>query len=86
MPTQRLDGAHLATVTYSAMAPALSVGRHTVPLMPTQAMKAGGLGPEAEWPAEALVDLHALGKGVIWALLLEGMAAFSFYAVWQLLH
>jgi len=86
MPTQRFNGVHPATVTYSALAPALPVGRYAVPIMTSPATKGEAMSAEADWPAEAFVDLHALGKGVVWALLIEGVAAFCFYAVWQLLH
>jgi hypothetical protein len=45
----------------------------------------GYIGPTAEWPADAVVDYRALGKGVSWALGMEGAAALFIYFTWHLL-
>ena len=40
----------------------------------------------AEWPPEAIVDGRKLGKGLRWALTIEGIAALIFYGAWYLRH
>ncbi|MGO8757024.1 MAG: hypothetical protein ACLQG3_02765 [Terracidiphilus sp.] len=53
---------------------------------PPQEMEAGSVSPESEpeWPPDAVVDLRLLGRGVRWALAIEGVAALSVYVVWYL--
>ncbi len=84
MPTQRFDDIHPATALPSLLSPQLHMSSYAAPLMQTQGMKAGAIRVEAEWPAEAIVNLRDLGRGVGWALGIEGAAALSFYAVWHL--
>ncbi len=43
-------------------------------------------GPQAEWAAEAIVDLRRVVAGVSCALLIEGAVALSIYATWNLWH
>jgi len=37
-----------------------------------------------EWPVDAVVDQEALGRGVRWALGIEGVAALGIYILWHL--
>ncbi|MGA2206550.1 MAG: hypothetical protein ABSG10_07440 [Terracidiphilus sp.] len=86
MATQRFDGVRLAAVSPSLLAPPLHMSSYAAPPMQTQGVKAGAIRTEAEWPAEAIVNLRDLGRGVGWALGIEGAAAFIIYAVWYLRH
>jgi hypothetical protein len=47
-------------------------------------MRAGAISADAEWPAEAIVNLSNLARGVRWALAIEGAAALGIYAIWHL--
>jgi hypothetical protein len=47
-------------------------------------MRAGTISADTEWPAEAIVNLRDLARGVRWALAIEGAAALGIYAVWHL--
>jgi hypothetical protein len=49
-------------------------------------LSAGGPNAEAEWPPEGIVNVHDLGKGVGWALAIEGAAALAICLVWHLWH
>lgn len=49
-------------------------------------MRAGTISADTEWPAEAIVNLRDLTRGVRWALAIEGAAALGIYAVWYLWH
>jgi hypothetical protein len=44
------------------------------------------LGTDAKRPAESIVNLRLLGKGVGWALGIEGAMAMCAYAIWWLWH
>jgi len=41
---------------------------------------------EAEWPFEGIVNRRDLGRGVAWALAIEGAAALVICLAWHLLH
>lgn len=62
------------------------MGSYAAPLMEPRGLDAAAMSPEAEWPPEAIVDLRALGRGVCWALAIEGAAALCFYGAWHLWH
>jgi hypothetical protein len=49
-----------------------------------QGLETSSVSPESERPDEAVVDLRLLGRGVRWALAIEGVAAMSIYVVWYL--
>jgi hypothetical protein len=51
-----------------------------------QVLRSGAVRADTEWPAAAIVNLHLLGKGVGWALAIEGAAALSIYGIWYLWH
>lgn len=95
MPTQRLDDARLAgTSTFllssrlqtSRPSPRLQMSSYAGPLIRTQVMRPGAVSAEAEWPAEAFVKFRDLGRGVRWALAIEGAAALSICGLWYLCH
>jgi hypothetical protein len=41
--------------------------------------------PNPEWAEEAVENLRHVGRGVVWALTIEGAAALCAYVLWQLL-
>ena len=86
MQSQRFNDAHLAVASPSLLSPRLQMSSDATPLLRSQVMKAGAVVAEAEWPAEAIVNLRDLGRGVSWALAIEGAAALSLLAVWYLWH
>jgi len=86
VPTQQFDGIHPATAMPSLLSQPLQMSSYAAPLIQAPRMKAGAMCAEAEWPAEAFVNLRNLGRGVSWALGIEGAAALTIYAVWHLWH
>jgi hypothetical protein len=62
----------------------LQMSSVAAPFTQGHALEAGAMGPEAECPAQAVVDLRRLGKGVCWALGIEGAAALCLYLIWDL--
>ena len=50
------------------------------------AVGAGTMSPETEWPEQKVVDLRCLARGVRWALTIEGAAGLCVYAIWHLLR
>jgi len=86
VPTQRIDDINPAAALPSLLAPQLHMSSYAAPLIQTHRMKADAMSAEAEWPAEAVVNLRDLGRGVSWGRAIEGAAALTIYAVWYLWH
>lgn len=86
MATQPFDNAHLLTASPSLLAPQLQMNSYAATQAGTNSLSSGAVRAVAEWPAEAIVDLHLLGKGVGWALAIESAAALSIYGIWYLWH
>jgi len=84
VPTQRFDNIPLAAASTSLLSPRVQMSSYAAPLTRTHVMRAGAISADAEWPAEAIVNLSDLGRGVRWALAIEGAAALGIYAVWHL--
>lgn len=80
MPNHGLQTARVAALPALPLSPPLGL----TPLAGARPIGTGIGHDIAEWPAEALVNLHDLGKGVRWALAIEGVAALTIYAAWQL--
>jgi hypothetical protein len=57
---------------------------YAAPLRLAHVYDAGALRQNPEWHQQAVVDLHALGRGVRWAFAIEGGAALLIYAIWSL--
>jgi hypothetical protein len=86
MATQPFDNAHLLAVSPSLLAPQLQMSSYAATLAGANVLRSGAVRTDAEWPAEAIVNLHLLGKGVGWALAIESAAALSIYGIWYLWH
>jgi hypothetical protein len=65
--------------------PALASTRYVTPSAPAGVPDAA-TGPQAEWAAEAIVNLRNVVAGVSCAFLIEGAVALSIYATWNLWH
>jgi hypothetical protein len=79
MPTQFLNNA-------LPLAPRTQMASYADPLAGTQIARGGASRAGIEWPAEAIVNLRLLAKGISWALAIEGATALSVCAVWYLCH
>ena len=66
------------------MNPGMPMGSYAPPL--PGAVDAGDIPQEGDWGREPIVDGSKLYKGVLWALLIEGIVAFLLYAAWWLCH
>jgi hypothetical protein len=95
MPTQRLDDAHLSAVSTSLLPPRrqtslvepfLQLSRYPAPYFLAEVIRPRAASAETEWPAEAFVDVGDLGRGVSWALAIEGAVALSICGLWYLCH
>jgi hypothetical protein len=86
MATQPFDNVHLLTASPSLLAPQLQMSSYAPTVAGADALESGAVRADAEWPAEAIVNLHRLGKGVCWALGIEGATALSIYGIWYLWH
>lgn len=79
MPTQSLNDALL-------LAPRTQIASYADPSAGTRIARSGGSRAGFEWPAEAVVNLRLLAKGVGWALAIEGTTALSVCGLWYLCH
>ena len=52
----------------------------------TEWLDVGALHGEAEYPPDAIVNHHDLGKGLSWALAIEAAATLIVYAIWHVCH
>lgn len=86
MPTRSFDKSSLVTISSAPPSPTLKMSSYAAPVLRPRASENDTLSPESEWPPEAVVDVRLLGKGVGWALAIEGVAAFTLYAIWHLWH
>lgn len=84
MPIQRFVNMPLAAASTSLLSPGVQMSSYVAPLTRSQVMRPGAISAGAEWPAEAIVNLSDLARGVRWALAIEGAAAVGIYAVWHL--
>ena len=77
---QNYRDAHSAAST-PQLAPLAPMSSYSFPVLRTEGMSVDATKAQAEWPAEAVVNHHDLGKGVRWALAIEGAAAMCIYAI-----
>ena len=84
MSVQRFDDAPFLAASSSLFSSPLQMSSYASTLPRPQGLSAGGPQAEAERPADAIVNLRDLGRGVGWALVIEGAAALSLYGLWRL--
>jgi len=82
--TQRFDDAHLVAASPSLLVPRIQMASYASTFASAQAIASSGLRAKTEWASDAIVNLRLLGKGVGWALAIEGAAALSLYALWHM--
>jgi hypothetical protein len=86
MATQPFDKAHLLIDLPYQLPPQLRMSSYAATIAGAEVLRSGAVRADGEWPAEAIVDLHLLGKGIGWALAIESAAALSIYGIWLLWH
>lgn len=84
MATRPLNAAQVFAASPSLVAPQVQMASYAATFASAHASRR--LPTEAERHADANVDLRRLGKGVGWALGIEGVTALCLYAVWFLCH
>lgn len=85
MAAQRFDDAHFLAAPPSLLAPQMQLASYASTSASAQAIGTSVLHAGAA-PAEAIVNLRLLGKGVVWALAIESATALCIYALWHLYH
>lgn len=83
MPTNRINDAHLTVITraYVVHSP---LARNTA--RPRRMLVVPRAAEMAAMPQEPAVAPGNVGKGLAWALTLEGAGGLAFYAVWHFWH
>ena len=85
MQSQAFDNANLSAPSSSLLSPTIEMSSFAAPLA-AHVVESSATDAEAEFPPEAIVNWGDLGKGVRWALAIEGAAALVVYGTWQLWH
>lgn len=83
MPTRPFDNSNFVTLPMRPLSPTYQMSSYAVPLTRPGVLDGGMLERNAEWPSEVMVDVRALGKGVAWALGIEGVGALCIFLVWH---
>lgn len=81
MPTRPFDHSNFATLPVRPLSPTYQMSSYAVPLARPGILAGSGPGRDGEWPPEAMVNVRALGKGVAWALGIEGVGALCIFLV-----
>ena len=82
MPSRRFDDASLNAPSPSLLSAPLRMSSYAPPFTQGHILEAGTISPKAEWPEQKAVDFRSLGRGVRWALTIEGAVALCIYAIW----
>jgi hypothetical protein len=82
--TQAFDNANPTDASPSLLSPTMQMSSYAAPMMAAQVIDSSPTDAEAEFPPEAIVNWGNLGKGVRWALAIEGAVALVIYGGWQL--
>jgi len=86
MPTKVFDNPTRAGMAIPQLLATLQMSSCATPLLRPREFEDRGIRPEADFPTDAVVDVGALGRGVRWALSIEGAAVLGFYVLWHLLR
>lgn len=84
MPTGPFDSSNFAAIAAPPIPTSLQMSSLAVRIARPGTFGEVSASREVEWPVDAIVDRGALGKGVRWALGIEGVAALLIYALWHL--
>jgi hypothetical protein len=84
--TRPLNAAQVFAASPSLVAPQVQMASYAATFASAHAIASRSLPTEAELHSDANADLRRLGKGVGWALGIEGVTALCAYAVWFLCH
>ncbi len=89
MATAKLENWNPATLSASLLSHSLPMSSFATPamqhLLSDGATMANALEPKAEWAAEAIDEFRHVGKGVCFALAIEGAAALCACVIWHIL-
>ncbi len=80
MPTRPFDNSNFVAMPMRPLSSTYQMSSYAVPVARPGVLDGGMLNRNAEWP-EAVVDVRALGKGVAWALGIEGVGALCIFLV-----
>jgi hypothetical protein len=82
VPTRSFDNSNPGTFPAPPLSRSLQMGSYAAPMLRRRVIQERGV--YREMPAEAVADIRVLGKGVGWALAIEGAAALCVCLVWHL--
>lgn len=84
MPTRPFDNPNFATPAARPFSPSFQMSSYAAPLTRPGVLEAGRIRHNAELHDDAVVDISRLGKGVCWALAIEGAATLCIFLAWHL--
>lgn len=84
MPTRPFDNSNSTSLAVPRFPRLLEMSSQPVPLLQRSERVDRGASSTIDWPDNPDVEGRALGKGVCWALAIEGAAAIGIYGLWHL--
>ena len=84
MPSRPFGNFEVGSLSAPPFSSALQMSSCAVPMLQARALSDRAADVNAEWPAEAVVDIRLLGRGVAWALTIEATAAAFVCVIWHL--
>lgn len=89
MATAKFENWNPASISAPLLSRSLPMHSFAVPamqhLLTAGAPGADAIEPKTEWATEAFEEFRHTGKGVLFALAIEGAAALCAYVIWHLL-
>ncbi len=86
MSTLQFDNWKHRAASSSLLSSSLQVSSYAGPSIPAGVLDAQITSPQAEWAAEAIVNLRHVVAGICCALIIEGGFAFAVYSVWHFMR
>lgn len=84
VPSRPFDNPNAGRIAISPLPSSYQMSSTALPMLRPRVFSSREMSPEAEWPTEAVVEFRVLGRGVAWALAIEGTAAIAGYVLWHL--
>lgn len=84
MLTRPIDNSSLASRPFAPSARSMEMSARAVPLLDPVEFADRRHATSHEWLDQSVVDTRALGRGLTWALGIEGVAALLIYGAWHL--
>lgn len=84
MLSRTIENLNAGKISAPSFSSALQMSSCAVPALQRRMLSDQGMGADADWPPDAVVDVRLLGRGVAWALAIEASSTALVCAIWHL--